>query len=338
MYRNLIIIVLILSSCKREIPYSFLEGQTMGTTYHITVQDSQGGALKTSIDSLLEAFNMELSTYIASSTISRFNQSTSGITLSKTSSQHFYEMMVQSRDIYLKTDGAFDPSVGPLVEYYGFGTNKKNPEVFSDKARFQEVKELVGFNKIKLRETEDSFEIIKADESMMIDFSSIAKGYGVDIVSQFLEDRAVENYLVEIGGESRAKGVNTKGKIWTLGINTPDASASLSEFISVVKLKDKALATSGNYRNFYNVDSITYVHIIDPVTGISKPSDILSSTILADDCATADAIATASIVMGAQKAMQMIDEIEGVEACMIIAPEGTYELLYSRNYKNFIND
>ena len=325
-------------SCEKQLPYTKLEGRTMGTTYHMTIQSDKGNMLQLSIDSLLEAFNMELSTYISSSTISQFNQSPSGIKLSKSTSPNFYEMMIRSREIHEITEGAFDPSIGPLVEYYGFGTDKKNPAVLNDPDLFEITKDLVGFSKINMTEDGDSFTLTKANPDMLIDFSSIAKGYGVDLLCYLLEARGITNYLVEIGGESRASGVNAKGNIWTLGINTPDPGATLSEFISIVSLKDKALATSGNYRNFYNVDSITYVHIIDPISGMSRPSDILSATILADDCATADALATASIVLGAERAMELIDNMDGIDACFVIAPGGKYQLKYSKDYKKFINE
>lgn len=325
-------------SCNQEIPYIMMEGQTMGTTYHMTVKFSEGTELKEQVDSLLIAFNQELSTYISSSTISRFNQSTTGIALRKDRSPHFYNMMVRSQDIYKITRGAFDPSIGPLVEYYGFGNGKRNLSNLRDTIQLKEKLNLVGFDKLIFEEVNDSFMVKKPYPGMTIDFSSIAKGYGVDLVCQLFDQHEISDYLVEIGGESRAKGVNANGKVWTLGINTPDPAAGLRDFISVVKLNNKSLATSGNYRNFYNVDSITYVHIIDPLTGLSKPSDILSATIIADDCATADAFATASVVMGTEDAMKLINEIEGLEACFIIAPSGKYDLIYSDNYKDFMNE
>jgi thiamine biosynthesis lipoprotein len=325
-------------SCTKDVPYSMIEGQTMGTTYHITIKSAEATELKRQVDSLLVAFNQELSTYISSSTISRFNKSDNGIALSKIKSPHFYNMMVRSRELYDMTEGAFDPSIGPLVEFYGFGNEKRDLDNLSNTIQLKEKLNLVGFDKFIIEEYKDSFSIEKLQPGMTIDFSSIAKGYGVDLVCQLVNQKGISDYLVEIGGESRAKGVNAKGKVWTLGINTPDPAAGLRDFISVVRLNNKSLATSGNYRNFYNVDSITYVHIIDPMTGLSKPSDILSATILADDCATADAIATASIVMGAADAMKLINEIEGVEACFIIAPSGKYDFLYSNNYKAFSNE
>ncbi|NNF34666.1 MAG: FAD:protein FMN transferase [Saprospiraceae bacterium] len=337
--RYLIIFLLILMhSCNQDVPYSMIEGQTMGTTYHITSKYSDVTELKRQVDSLLLAFNQELSTYISSSTISRFNQSENGIALSKVRSPHFYNMMVRSREIYKMTGGAFDPSIGPLVEFYGFGNEKRDPVNLRDTIQLKEKLNLVGFDKFVFKEINDTFVINKPQSEMTIDFSSIAKGYGVDLVCQLIDQKGIEDYLVEIGGESRAKGVNANGRVWTLGINTPDPAAGLRDFISVVKLNNKSLATSGNYRNFYNVDSITYVHIIDPMTGMSKPSDILSATILADDCATADAIATASIVMETEDAMNLINKIDGVEACFIIAPSGKYDFIYSNNYKAFNNE
>ena len=334
----IVVLVCTVMSCHQEVPYMKLQGNTMGTTYHITIQSEAGEILQQKIDSLLEAFNQELSTYIISSTISSFNAAKEGMKLNKKASPHFYEMMIRSREIHKNTQGAFDPSIGPLVDLYGFGNRKLTTMGPVDSDALESTLKMVGFNKIKMEESQDSFHIFKSYPEMTIDFSSIAKGYGVDLVANLLNEFGVENYLVEIGGESRALGVNAKGKVWTLGINRPEAGASFSDVISVVHLNDKSLATSGNYRNFYDVDSITYVHIIDPVTGMSRPSDILSATVLADDCATADAYATAFIVMGVEKAMKLVNEIDDIEACFIVAPSGKYEFRYSEHYKNFMNE
>lgn len=271
-----------------------LSGNTMGTTYNITYLDPSERDFKTSIDSLLEVFNQSLSTYIPDSELSRFNQSdTLYFKL-----PYFLPVLQSSKTVYEITGGAFDPTVGPLVNLWGFGPS--GPQL-KDSVNIASMLGLVGFDKIYF----DSASVRKSKPGMYLDFSAIAKGYGVDVVAEFLKGKGIENLLVEIGGELVARGVNEKGELWKVGINRPEELGRADDLYSIVALNNRGMATSGNYRNYYEAGGIKISHTINPATGKPVNHGLLSATVLADDCMTADAYATAMMVMGTDKAIEL---------------------------------
>ena len=271
-----------------------LSGNTMGTTYNITYLDPSERDFKTSIDSLLEVFNQSLSTYIPDSELSRFNQSdTLYFKL-----PYFLPVLQSSKTVYEITGGAFDPTVGPLVNLWGFGPS--GPQL-KDSVNIASMLGLVGFDKIFF----DSASVRKSKPGMYLDFSAIAKGYGVDVVAEFLKGKGIENLLVEIGGELVARGVNEKGELWKVGINRPEELGRADDLYSIVALNNRGMATSGNYRNYYEAGGIKISHTINPATGKPVNHGLLSATVLADDCMTADAYATAMMVMGTDKAIEL---------------------------------
>ena len=271
-----------------------LSGNTMGTTYNITYLDPSERDFKTSIDSLLEVFNQSLSTYIPDSELSRFNQSdTLYFKL-----PYFLPVLQSSKTVYEITGGAFDPTVGPLVNLWGFGPS--GPQL-KDSVNIASMLGLVGFDKIFF----DSASVRKSKPGMYLDFSAIAKGYGVDVVAEFLQGKGIENLLVEIGGELVARGVNEKGELWKVGINRPEELGRADDLYSIVALNNRGMATSGNYRNYYEAGGIKISHTINPATGKPVNHGLLSATVLADDCMTADAYATAMMVMGTDKAIEL---------------------------------
>lgn len=271
-----------------------LSGNTMGTTYNITYLDPSERDFKTSIDSLLEVFNQSLSTYIPDSELSRFNQSdTLYFKL-----PYFLPVLQSSKTVYEITGGAFDPTVGPLVNLWGFGPS--GPQL-KDSVNISSMLGLVGFDKIYF----DSASVRKSKPGMYLDFSAIAKGYGVDVVAEFLKGKGIENLLVEIGGELVARGVNEKGELWKVGINRPEELGRADDLYSIVALNNRGMATSGNYRNYYEAGGIKISHTINPATGKPVNHGLLSATVLADDCMTADAYATAMMVMGTDKAIEL---------------------------------
>lgn len=271
-----------------------LNGNTMGTTYNITYLDPSERDFKASIDSLLLVFNQSLSTYIPDSELSRFNQSdTLFFKL-----PYFLPVLQSSKTVYEITEGAFDPTVGPFVNLWGFGPT--GPQL-KDSVNIDAMLDLVGFNKISF----DSASVRKTKPGMYLDFSAIAKGYGVDVVAEFLQGKGIENLLVEIGGELVARGVNEKGELWKVGINRPEELGRADELYSIVALENKGMATSGNYRNYYEAGGVKISHTINPATGKPVNHGLLSATVLADDCMTADAYATAMMVMGTEKAIAL---------------------------------
>ncbi|MFC3879557.1 FAD:protein FMN transferase [Algoriphagus namhaensis] len=304
-----------------------LNGQTMGTTYNVTYMDIEGRDFKPQIDSLLLKFNESLSTYIPDSEISRFNaQDTLRFEL-----PFMLPVLKKSKEVFEKTEGAFDPTVGPLVNVWGFGPGGPTLKDSVDIARLVRS---VGFEKIMF----DSVQMTKADSVIYLDFSAIAKGYGADEIASYLERQGVVNYLVEIGGDLVAKGVNDKGELWKLGVNRPDEESTASDIYSIIAVQDKGMATSGNYRNFYVRDSIMISHTISPETGYPVRHGLLSATVLASDCMTADAYATAIMVMGTEKAIALDQELEEIEVFLIYSDaNGGYKTYVSESLKPYLS-
>jgi thiamine biosynthesis lipoprotein len=294
--------------------YQKIAGTTMGVvSYHITYNDTLDHQL--AIDSLMSDINKEVSTYIPTSAISRFNQSETGILLND--EQHFIKNVEMAELAYRRTQEHFDPTVMPLVNYWGFGYASKEKVEQVEKERIDELLQLVGMNKVQLQDNKLS----KTDPGVQLDFSASAKGYFVDQVALFLDEKGVNDYMVEIGGEVRTKGKNDKGEWWKLGVNTPSEGATVEELFALIPIENESIATSGNYRNYYTVEGITYSHTISPVTGMPERSQLLSATIVTQECTYADAYATACMVMGMDAAIEWVASMPNVEAFFIYTDE-----------------
>ncbi|MBP6184608.1 MAG: FAD:protein FMN transferase [Saprospiraceae bacterium] len=298
--------------------YTHLEGQTMGTYYKVSFADSLARNWQPVIDSLLLAINLEVSTYIDSSVISRFNQATHSINLSG-NERHFITNFIRSREIFLLSKGAFDPTIMPLVNYWGFGYTPKKPIEEVDSTEVANRLKLVGMQAINGLEVPDSYTLTKPHPDIELDFSAIAKGYAVDKVGEMLYAAGMKNILVDIGGEARGWGKSQRGDKWRLGINLPEEEASLTAVYTALSLDNRGLATSGNYRNLYEVDGVKYSHTINPWTGFPERNPLLSVSILAPDCMTADALATSCMVLGLEKAKEFISAIPEVHALFIFS-------------------
>ncbi|MEQ8519471.1 MAG: FAD:protein FMN transferase [Cytophagales bacterium] len=275
-----------------------IEGNTMGTTYHIKYIDYKKINYKSEIDDLLVDFNQSLSTYISDSEISQFNQSDSIIF----KSEFFLPVLIKAKEVYEFSNGSFDPTVMPLVNAWGFGF--KNSENI-DSTDIDSLMQFVGFEHIMYNEKS-----IKKDTSgVMLDFSAIAKGYAVDLIGEYLEERGIKNYMVEIGGEVRCRGKNNKNSIWLIGIDNPKYNEDGKSLKATVKLENLSLATSGNYRNFYVKEGVKYAHTINPITGYPVDHTLLSASVFSEDCMTADAYATAFMVMGTEETMELSQKL-----------------------------
>jgi len=323
-----ILLLLTLFSCRsgQEVAdYAKIAGETMGTTYSVIYQGEED--YKGAIDSLLLAFNQEVSTYIPDAVISEFNQSERGIALTRFPHyQLFLDNLEQSRAIVQATDGAFQPTLMPLINYWGFGYTEKRAVTQVDSFRVDSLMNFVGLDLIQLGE--DS--LLKSRSGVQLDFSAIAKGFGVDLIGQLLEARGIENYFVEIGGEALGYGLSPRGDAWRVGISVPRSGASLGEYAEVASLEDGAVATSGNYRNYYEVEGEKYGHTINPYTGFPEKNNLLSASVFAKDCATADAFATAFMVMGFEKAKAKVESLEDIEAYFIVGEaDGTMQTHFS---------
>jgi FAD:protein FMN transferase len=318
-----------------------IEGKTMGTTYHISYMPAgRGGhdvnddptAMKAEIDSLLVAFNNSVSTYIPTSTISRVNGQDTLIGVDP----YFVTVFKRSREVSETTGGAFDVTVMPLVNGWGFGYTDT---IRMDSAVVDSLRQLVDYHNVDLSEADGKYFVHKKDKRIQVDFSAIAKGYGVDVVAELLEQKGIEDYLVEIGGEVRARGKTNKNEIWEIGIEKPidDPGPGAHELKGILRLENKSLATSGNYRNFYFKNGKKVSHEIDPKTGYPAQNNLLSATVIAGDCMTADAYATAFMVMGLDKTLQYLERDTSLNAYLIYAAEnGEMKTTYTKGAASMV--
>lgn len=327
-YKNLYLFSLILLlSCNNSLnisqSYTYITGETMGTTYNIKYNSKEN--FQKEIDLELKRINNEVSTYIPGSTISKFNTSTSGITVDSTD---FFINLLKAIEVYKLSDGYYDVTVMPLVNYWGFGyTGHENVE----KVDSNEIKELlkkVGSGMISIvPKGKNNFLIQKSNKEVQLDFSSLAKGYGVDKIGELLAKKGVNDYMVEIGGEVVSSGKSPRGTEWVIGINTPSETASPQDVIIEVEISGKAVATSGNYRNYHENSGKKYGHTINPKTGFPEQSNLLSASIIANDCMTADALATACMASGLEKSKELIKKLNNIEACFIyINDKGEFQI------------
>ncbi len=330
------------SSSGQAVLLQKISGSTMGTSYHITSDYLMLHDLQGDIDQLLIDINHEVSTYEEDSFISLFNKEEKSIALrsaqTKKGYPHFEKNYEVARQIYLETNGFFDPTVMPLVNYWGFGPNKKNPEQV-DSATITRIMQDVGFKKIDKKQQSEQEVLIKNRPGLQLDFSALAKGYAVDEVAELLSQAGSQNHLVEIGGEVRVKGNNLKSEYWTIGINKPSVDAALNSVYKKARLSDIALASSGNYRNYFKIEDKIYSHTMNPRTGYPERNEILSATILAPDCITADAYATACMTMGLEDAQKIVNAKEGVEAFFIYTDDnGQMNELVTKGASSYIVD
>ncbi len=342
----LIYLFLLLTACQQAQidtsstrSYSKISGQTMGTTYHVTCQTPNPSALKTAINTLLKEVNQGVNHYDKSATISRLNQASEELLLdtTKTDAKHFYINLKTAKAIFESTDGALDPTVMPLVNYWGFGYTEKRAITAVDSLKVTQLLELVDFNNIQVQSKEGQLYVQKKHPAIQIDFSSLAKGYGVDEVGRLLEQKGIQNYLVDIGGEVRAKGVNKRGLPWQLGINTPSPEAALTAFETVISIENQSMATSGNYRNFYEVDGIKYAHTLNPKTGYPERNTLLSATVLSKECMIADGYATAFMTIGLDRAYEIATNTPNIEAYFLYALDnGSIGSKYTKGMQDII--
>lgn len=312
-----------------------ISGNTMGTTYHITVIDRNNHetpeTLQAMVDGELDKVNKSMSMFISDSEISRFNQFRE-IGKPFPISQGFLYVMNTGKTVYAASKGTWDGTVKPLVDLWGFGVTPQE-DVVPSEAAISRVLKTVGFNQINIS---DNGYLVKKNPEITLDLSSIAKGYGVDHVAETLKKRNYCDFLVEIGGEVYCSGVKEDRSTWRVGVNTPKEDAPLDAVYSILGLDNAALATSGDYRNFFNKDGKHYSHIIDPKSGYPIQNNVVSASVIASNCTLADGLATALMAMGETKGMEMVNGMDGVE-CLIITHngQGKLENHYSKGFKKF---
>ena len=332
------IFILVLAACclyscseKSGIESHQYNGEALGTTYMVKYFSNEELRFESSLDSILVQINNSMSTYITKSDISRINRGDTTVKVD----DNFVKVFNASEQIFKQSGGFFDPTVGVLVNAYGFGPGTALKEI--DSIKLDSLKKLVGFEKIRIRENRT---IEKEDPSIYLDFNAIAKGYTIDVIAEFLETKGVENYLIELGGELRAKGENLENQAdWVVGIDDPNQQTGKRDLKAKLKLVNAAMATSGNYRK-YREDSLTgqkFVHTINPKTGRAERSNLLSASVIARNCMLADGYATAFMALGLERTRSVLNELQDVEVYILYSTEdGNMEEYVSPGFKKNI--
>ena len=305
-----------------------ISGSKMGTTYHITVVADQPAPddLAERIDAALDVVDLSMSTYKAESEISKFNALP--IDTSQQISADFAHVLKVSETVWRQSNGAFDPTVGPLVDLWGFGPVPGDDVVPADD-QIDRALASTGFQHMQLSEGQ-----ISKTSPVRLDLSAVAKGYAVDLVADLLEMLALPDYLVEVGGEMRLGGSNTQGKPWRIAVEQPSVIPQVQR---IIELGDVAMATSGDYRNYFKVDGVRSSHTIDPRTGRPITHSLASVTVLAPTCAEADAWATALSVLGAEQGLAVAEQLN-LPVYMLVNVESGFKAVSSSAFDPYLND
>lgn len=315
----------ILARHNHMVPYQTTSGLIFGTIYNITYQ--YDGNLKDEIETELKRFDGSLSPFNDTATITRINRNENIV-----ADTFFINVFRRSMEISKETNGAFDITVAPLANAWGFGFKKGR---FPDSIMIDSLLDITGYAKVVL--TEEG-KVMKQDPRIMLSCSAVAKGYAVDIIAQLLQEKGIHNFMVDIGGEVVVHGKNPKNNLWRIGINKPidDSLAINQELQTVLEVTNVGIATSGNYRNYYYKDGKKYAHTIDPRTGYPIQHNILSATVIAKDCMSADAYATAFMVMGLKEAERFADAHPDINACFIYTnKKGELQTFFTKGMEKY---
>ena len=322
---RILVIIFLINSCNIVSELKSYNGFAFGTTYSIILQSDNELQIKQLVESIVVRINKSMSTYIENSIISNINAGNQ-----VEIDTDFENVFNASKLVWQQSKGYFDPTVGSLVNAYGFGPS--DPINSLNTKAIDSLLEFTGFSKIKMSINNT---IKKDDKRIYIDFNAIAKGYAVDIISNELRELGYKNFLVEIGGEVFAEGINPlKGTMWTIGIDNPLQKQS-RDFISSIQIRGKGMATSGNYRK-YKIDKNSgekYVHTINPLNGLPVKSNILSATVVAESSMLADAYATALMAMPLNEGEKLVSTLENVDAMWIISENKNFKIVKSSNFK-----
>jgi thiamine biosynthesis lipoprotein len=319
-------VVLLLTGCDSGPEIIKISGSKMGTTYHVTVVADQPAPadLAERIDAVLDIVDHSMSTYKAASELSQFNDLAVGS--SQQISADFARVLAVSKTVWERSGGAFDPTVGPLVDLWGFGPIAT--DVVPEQAQIDAAKAELGFQYLTLNNSE-----LAKSKAVRVDLSAVAKGYAVDLVADLLEMLALPDYLVEVGGEMRLSGSNPEGMPWRVAIELPSLMPQVERIIEV---QDMAVATSGDYRNYFEQQGVRYSHTIDPRTGRPITHSLASVTVLAEQCADADAWATAFMVLGDKDGMALANEL-AIPLYMLVKDGAGFKAIHSRAFEPYLN-
>ena len=301
-----------------------VRGETMGTTYDIRYFDEEKRDFKAEADSILNNYNQLFSTYIDDSKLSQINNQDSSVI-----GPLFYRMLDCSQRLYEASEGYYDPTILPLIKRWGFAGEKQDSE--PNPEEIDSLLDMIGFSKIQF----DESSLIKP-KNLQLDLSSIAKGLAVDALSEFLLSKKIMNHKVDIGGELVCKGLKPNDEGWMIAISRPEKMSN--SIIQKVELKDRALATSGNYRNIRSYKNKEYGHTLNPKTGLPEKNQLLSVSIFSDNCMKADAFATACMAAGLKRSIRMIEQNNDIEGYLIYLDEGEEKEYFSPEIKKIIRN
>ena len=314
----------------QKLNYYKIQGYAQGTTYSIIYGTKNNADYTDSVKNILHRFDQVFSSYITSSLISKINRNDTAAVPDK----KFVYIFNLSKEINAQSQGAFDITVAPLVNAWGFGWEKKKDV---DQHTIDSIMEFVGMNKVHL----ENGRIVKSDPRLQLDVNAIAQGYSVDIIAEFFNRIGVNNYMVEVGGELRASGTKQNNSHWKIGIEKPGEHNEIKNrpLKASVELKDNSLATSGNYRKFYEKDGMKFVHTINPKTGKTIKSNLLSVSVMTPECARADALATTFMVLGVEEGIKLAENLDGVDVYFIYSDEnGNYKEWMTNGFKKVLKE
>ncbi len=326
---NIFFLIATLGSCKNTGgDYQKIEGNAQGTNYIITFEAKEGTFNKSEVDSIFKAIDHSMSLWDSTSIISNVNKGATSLLID----DHFKNVLQKSYEIYYQSSGAFDPSIGPLIKAWGF--IRKNDLPLPTDHTIDSLKQFTGLEKVSLHQNR----VVKENPAVELDFNGIAQGYTVDVIAAHLEKTGIANYLIELGGEVRAKGKNEEGQSWKIGIEKPtqNESAEQNEVQSVVALHNMSLTTAGNYRNFIQTNGKFLSHILDPKTGKPVEHRVVSVSVLASTCMEADGWDTAFLVLGKEKSIELATKL-GLDFQMIlIGKKNNYEVFQTEGFRKMI--
>lgn len=326
---------MIISACDKK-PVKRMEeynGYAQGTTFHIVYdQPSSKQEIEEGINKIFKDIDKSLSLYDSSSFISKANRMNDTVI---EVDEYFFQVFEKSKTVFRQSDGAFNPAIYPLIQYWGFGAGKIEYPEETPPTTIDSLKALCRFEDCFMIQKDSKFLFIKKNKLLQLDFNAIAQGYTVDVIAEFLDNKEIQNYMIEVGGEVRAKGVNKKYEIWKIGIDKPVEKNERRSLIAIARLDNKALATSGSYRKFYEKNNVKYSHTIDPFTGYPVQHSLISVSVFANTCSEADAYATACMVLGPEKCKTWISSLPNVSAYLIFGNyKGEWNTWLSDNLKN----
>lgn len=319
------ILTMVMVACQPSVNEKvyLIEGEAQGSTYHIKYIAERDENLKPAIDSILEVIDLSMSTYRPDSAISKINQGDTTVVVD----EHFRKVFEASQQIWQESEGLFDPTVGVLVNAWGFGKQKISEADLPTDKKIDSLRKYVGFDKVAL--TEKNL-IKKRYTEILFDFNAIAQGYTSDVVANYLSTRGIKNYIVEIAGEMYLKGKNTvEDKSWTIGVENPLKPLDDRDLVATIQFTNQGLATSGNYRKVWtDSNGRKYVHSINPLTGRATQSDVLSATVVAPSTMLADGYATMFMVMGLAKSKAFLEKHPDLAVLLVYSDDKHQEATY----------